>query len=230
MKFVSSFLSVALFAGVFAGLFAGCASPSLEEQSKEDLSHYIWSLTLVAPAIAAAVGPFEDPESFNPEKVYEKAHRRSLESGSKEEMVVLASSLSEKSWQSFAQNLLYYYGEEGSEEVAQAMRELDQEEFELDYKKAAIIERISMNSYNYHMVDILFSKVGRGASSGESFLYRKSLFVTTYLAAEDFSVEELKEFERIRSNKLYQAYKGVLESVVSGQYDDVLKRLKARAL
>lgn len=237
-----------LMAPVLGAMFlCSCSHTSFKEQNKEELSHYIWSMTLVAPAINAAVGPFSEEgmraapygipadernalihlsnESFHPAKVYGKIHRESVEMGTKEEMVELALLLDSPAWQKFSNNLLKQYGEKGSEEVAQVMRLLDEERYPLDMEKARIAEKLSWDSYNYKVVDILFSKMTMG-SPGEAFLYRQSIFVATYLAAKDLSESELKELENVRGSALYQKYKKIFETVVSGQYDFFFQRLK----
>lgn len=226
----------------------GCASRPLEERNKEELNHHIWSLTLAAPAINSAMGPFNErnmqnfastlsrrdrqllislsTESFHPAKVYQKMSRASLGAGSKKEMLAMAKRLESDSWSRFARNLMWYYGEEGSREVEEVMLALDRDEYELDMQKAVVLERIALQSFNQNVVDILYSKTSMG-SPGERFLYKASLFTTTYLAGKDLSLKQLKEIERIRSGKLYKGYKRVFEDVVSAQYDHFIRMLQS---
>lgn len=226
--------------------FTSCATKKLAEHSKEELSSYVWTNTLVAVAIGSAMGPLDpsgvkeaakgmsqkdvealtelSAKNFHPAKVYAVAQKKSLDSLTRDEVLSLAKKLESPVWQEFGKNLLIFYGQEGSEEVAQVMREIDSEDYELDMEKAYILERISQNSYNFKIVDMLFSKVAKGSDS-ESFLYRKSLFVTTYLAGKDFGIKELKEIEAIRSDKVYQKYKKIFEETISSQYDKFFKGL-----
>lgn len=235
---------------IAGAILLSCSSQSFKvsnDETKENISHYIWSSTLVAPAISSAMGPLDEnsvkaiaaglPEeeqsqlieisgqAFTPEKVYGKLHQASLLNNSKEDMLSFAHRLETPAWQKFSENLLYYYSQEGSEEVARVMRELDQEEFILEMDKAIIAEKLSQNSYNFKTIDILFSKMP-GGSKVESLLYRTSLFVTTYLAVEDLEMEELKELQMVRDEKMYQKYKLAFESVVSSQYDEFLSSLE----
>lgn len=224
-----------------------CAHKSLEEANKKELSHYIWSLSLAAPAVNSALGPL-DPESveemaaglapkeravlielskrsFHPAVVYEKMHTASLEAAGKQEMLELAKRLAGEAWSEFAQNMIWFYGAEGSEEVEEAMRALDREEFELDMKKAVVVERIAKQSFNQNVMDILHSKTRMG-DPAERELYKGSLFVATYLASRDLSMEWLAEVESIRYSPLYQKYKDIFEQVVSDQYDQFILLLQ----
>ncbi len=234
---------------IFLGtiFLSSCAQVRPEDQSNEDLSNYIWTMTLVTPAIHAAMGPFDEQglraatvglssqdqkaliamsvQAFHPAKVYGKIQKRALNTLSRNDLLRLSKSLDSKVWNEFAENLLYYYSEEGSEKVAQVMREIDQEKYELDLEKARSAEKLSQSSYNFKTVDILYSKMP-GGSPAEKFLYQESLLVTTYLALKDFTPSQIRKLKEVRSDETYQKFKLIFENVIDAQYNQFFLNLK----
>ena len=248
MRFNTKLAKVLL--SIFVGAFflSSCSQMRLEDQSNEDLSNYIWNMTLVTPAIHAAMGPFDEQglraatiglspqdqqaliamsvQAFHPAKVYGKIQSRALNTFSRPDLLKLSQSLDSKLWGKFAENLLYYYSEEGSEKVAQVMREIDQEKYELDLEKARSAEKLSQFSYNFKTVDILYSKMP-GGSPAEKFLYQESLLVTTYLALKDFTPSQIRQLEEVRNDKTYQKFKAIFENVIDAQYNQFFLNLKS---
>lgn len=228
-------------------IISSCAQMRLEDQKNEELSHYIWTMTLVTPAIHAAMGPFDEKglraatmglspqdqkalmamsiESFHPAKVYGKIQTTAVNTVKRDELLQLAKKLDNKTWNEFAEKLLYFYGEEGSERVAEVMRQIDQEKYDLNLEKAQAAEFLSRASYNFKTVDILYSKMP-GGSPAERFLYQQSLLVTTYLALKDFAPSEIRELENVRSDKTYLRFKEIFERVIDAQYNQFFQSLR----
>ena len=165
----------------------------------------------------------------------------------KQEMLELAQMLNDKTWRKFVSGVENTNSENYAKDFSRLDQGLNQNTFDLKSPRSVLVAKITDHSFMLNLLKKSHDQVRKMLSGGEKqptakqkrlinwanqelsaleYEHIKRMFLSTYLATEDFSNEELEELFKIRNSDIFRKGRMALEDEISDRYEKFFKDLK----